>query len=74
MAATKKKAEAVNNKLAEEKAELAAILEKGDTAVKEMEDKARKVESEKKALDVKVSSEEQFPPLRRECGILCPEY
>ena len=54
---SRKKAEAANEKLAEEKAALEEILAQGDTAVREMEGKMRKVEAEKKALDAKVSSE-----------------
>jgi hypothetical protein len=54
--ATRKKAEAVNERLADEKAVLEDIINKGDTAVKEMEDKTRKVEQERKQLDTKVSS------------------
>ena len=55
---SRKKAEAANEKLAEEKAALEEILAQGDTAVREMEGKMRKVEGEKKALDAKVSSRE----------------
>ena len=53
---SRKKAEAVNEKLADEKAALEEILAQGDTAVREMEGKMRKVEAEKKALDAKVST------------------
>ena len=52
---SRKKAEAANEKLAEEKSALEEILAQGDTAVREMEGKMRKVEGEKKALDAKVS-------------------
>ena len=62
---SRKKAEAANEKLAEEKAALEEILSQGDTAVREMEGKMRKVEAEKKALDAKVSSEERAPARER---------
>lgn len=55
---SRKKAEAVNEKLSEERAALEDILAQGDTAVRGMEGKMRKVEAEKKALDAKVSSRE----------------
>ena len=57
---SRKKAEAANEKLAEEKSALEEILAQGDTAVREMEGKMRKVEGEKKALDAKVSSREEI--------------
>ena len=57
---SRKKAEAVNEKLADEKAALEEILAQGDTAVREMEGKMRKVEAEKKALDAKVSTSREM--------------
>ena len=48
------KAAATNEQLATEKAELEQALSKGDSLVKEMEGKVRKVEAEKKELDRQV--------------------
>lgn len=48
------KAAEVNDKLLEEKRELEEILAKGDTAVREMEDKTRKIEAEKQKIDKEV--------------------
>ncbi len=50
------KAAAANEKLAAEKAELEEALTKGDSLVKEMETKVRKVEAEKKELDRQVGN------------------
>ena len=54
MKVDREKAADVNAKLQAEKAELEAILAKGDTAVQEVEHKAKKIEAEKKELDKKV--------------------
>ena len=56
MKVDREKAASVNERLQAEKAELEEILAKGDTAVQEVEAKARKIEAEKKDLDKKVGA------------------
>jgi Flp pilus assembly protein TadB len=51
----RERAQAVNEKLAAEMRELEEILSRGDEAVREVEERARKVEMEKKELDKQVS-------------------
>ena len=48
------KAEALNQKLLDEKREMEELLAKGDTAVREMESKTKKIENERKHLDKEV--------------------
>ena len=50
----RERAQDVNEKLKQEKRELEEILARGDEAVREVEEKARKVEAERKALDKQV--------------------
>ena len=47
-------AKAINEKLAAERAELEESLARGDEVVKEMADKAKKLETEKNQLDKQV--------------------
>ena len=50
----RQKAEALNQKMLEEKREMEELLAKGDTAVRDMENKAKKIENERKQLDKEV--------------------
>lgn len=50
------KASTTNEKLLAEKSELEEALAKGDSLIKDMENKARKVEMEKKEVDRQVKS------------------
>merc|ERR1711879_670595 len=49
------KAEAVHQKLSAEKAELEEVMTKGSSYIKDMEDKVRKVDNEKKEIDRQVN-------------------